>query len=341
MCDFLLIGPRTNIKNPSKTGGAVVLFENLIENLEKQKVSYLLIDSNKENYKSNLFAYVLIFFQIMKSFFKVQHISLHSSRDYMFFAPIILILCKTFNKTCSLRKFGGEAYSCYSNAKGIKKKLLHFIFKNVDFLFLELKVLVDNFKTINQNTFWFPNVREKPFIKASKNNYSKKFIFISQVKYEKGIDEIVKAFLKLDDSFNIDIFGPIVDDRYTDGYFEKFSNISYKGSLNASDVLPTLNEYDVLLLPTFYEGEGYPGIIIESYSIAKPVISTRWKGIVEIVDENETGLLIDIKNNEQLIDAITSINEENYRLYSNAAFDKFKLFNAKEQTSLFLETILR
>ena len=338
MYKLLILGPKTNKKNPSKTGGAVVLFENLIEKLNESKIDYTLIDTNKENYKNTYIANVSVIFQLMYKQFGKTHISLHSSRDYLIFAPIVIFLSKIFNKKSSLRKFGGEAFEHYSKAKGTKKKILNFIFKNIDCLFLEMKYLVGNFKPINQNTFWFPNVRNNNNLEIRQNTYSKKFIFISQVKYEKGIDEIINAFKLLDNTFNIDIYGPIVDARYNVNTFKEFENIHYKGALNSNEVLNTLNKNDVLILPTFYEGEGYPGIIIESYSVSKPVISTKWKGIVEIVDK-KTGILIEPKNTNELVNAIKYFNEDNYLEFSKNAKEKFKEFNSEIQTKKFLNTI--
>jgi glycosyltransferase involved in cell wall biosynthesis len=338
MSKLLVIGPLTNKKNPSKTGGAVVLFENLIERLNESKIDYTLIDTNKENYKNTYIAYIAVIFQLIYKQFGKTHISLHSSRDYLIFAPIVIFVSKVFNKKCSLRKFGGEAFEHYSQAKGTKKKILNFIFKNIDYLFLEMKYLVENFKPINQNTFWFPNVRNNNDLEIKQNTYSKKFIFISQVKYEKGIDEIINAFKLLDNTFNIDIYGPIVDKKYSEDTFKKFGNINYKGALNSNEVLKTLNNNDILVLPTFYEGEGYPGIIIESYSVSKPVISTKWKGIVEIVDK-KTGILIEPKNTNELVNAIKYFNEDNYLEFSKNAKEKFKEFNSEIQTKKFLNTI--
>ena len=339
MSKLLVLGPCTNKTNPSKTGGAVVLFENLIEQLDKSKIDYVLIDTNKENYTNTLIAYLSVIFQLCFKQFGKTHISLHSSRDYIVFAPLILFISKISNKKCSLRKFGGEAFEHFTKAKGFKKKILNFIFKNIDYLFLEMKYLVENFKPINPNTFWFPNVRNENNIENINLNYNKKFIFISQVKYEKGIDEIINAFKLLDNTFTIDIYGPIVDERYNIDTFKDFENINYKGALNSNEVLKTLNDYDILVLPTFYEGEGYPGIIIESYSVEKPVISTRWKGIVEIVENEKTGLLIEPKNTNELVNAIKYFNENNYLEFSRNAKEKFKEFNSEMQTKKFLNTI--
>jgi len=338
MSSLLLLGPKTNKKDPSKTGGAVVLFENLLEQLKKENVNFKVIDTNKKNYINSLVAYVSIFIQILTKQFTCHTLSLHSSRDYIFFAPIIIVIGKLFNKQTSLRKFGGEAERSYSDAKGFKKKLLHFIFTNVDTLFLEMKYLVEFFSKINPNTFWFPNVRERHTEPSLPRSYKKKFVFISHVKKEKGIDEILEASLELDKSYTIDIYGPISDSKYNEKYFKKY-NINYCGALASEDVLPTLNQYDVLMLPTFYKGEGYPGIIIEAYSLGIPVVATAWQGIVEIVASEKTGLLIEPKNVNDLVQAIEYFDGKNYVKMSQNAYDKFDEFKSDVQTTLFLERI--
>jgi glycosyltransferase involved in cell wall biosynthesis len=336
MSKLLILGPCTNKINQSKTGGAVVLFENLIEQLNKSKIDYVLIDTNKENYKNTTIAYLFIIFQLCFKQFGKTHISLHSSRDYLFFAPIIVLICKITNKKCSLRKFGGEAFEHYSKAKGIKKKVLNFIFKNIDYLFLEMKYLVEKFKPINQNTFWFPNVRNKPTIEKKNSHFNKKFVFISHVIKEKGIDEIIEAKKYLSKEYSIDIYGPIHDSKYSNKLFTE-NKIIYKGALKSNEVLLTLAKYDVLLLPSYKEG--YPGIVLESYSMGLPIISTNLQGLKEITEQNKTGILIEPKNTNELIDAIKYFNEDNYSEFSKNAKEKFKEFNSEIQTKKFLNTI--
>ena len=336
MSKLIILGPLTNKKNPSKTGGAVVLFENLIEKLNELKIDYTLIDTNKENYKNTYIAYISIIFQLIFKQFGKSHISLHSSRDYLIFAPIIIFLSKIFNKKCSLRKFGGEAFEQYSRSKGIKKKILNFIFKNIDYLFMEMKYLVKNFKPINCNTFWFPNVRNKPKIEKNNTIFSKKFVFISHVIKEKGIDEIIEARKYLPEEYTIDIYGPIHDLKYSDKLFTE-NKIAYKGALKSSEVLLTLAKYDVLLLPSYKEG--YPGIVLESYSIGLPIISTKLQGLKEITEQNKTGILIKPKNTNELVNAIKYFNENNYSEFSKNAKEKFEEFNSDIQVKNFLGII--
>ena len=50
-------------------------------------------------------------------------------------------------------------------------------------------------------------------------------------------------------------------------------------------------EYDVLVLPTFWKGEGYPGVIIEAFSVGLPVVATNLPGISEMID-SQSGILV-------------------------------------------------
>ena len=71
-----------------------------------------------------------------------------------------------------------------------------------------------------------------------------------------------------------------------------------------------------------------PGIIIEALSVSMPVIATKWMALPEIITTEHNGILIEIKNTNQLKNAITSFNTENYGEYSNNALDSFKNFDS-------------
>jgi len=333
---ILLIGPRFNIENPEMVGGPIVLFENLIEELKKDNVDFSVLDTNKKNYRWNYFSYILIIYKIIVHASSHRYISFHSSRDYMIFSLLIIIIGKLFRRKISLRKFGGEAEYVYTNYSFITKKYLHLIFKNFDSLFFETKYLVLFFSTINPKTYWFPNVRQRKLIPELPRSFQKKFVFISHVIQEKGIDEILEAANHLDASYTIDIYGPIFDSKYSEQVFQQ-TKVSYKDALNSSEVLSVLNKYDVVLLPSYKEG--YPGIIIEAYSLGIPVITTNLQSISEIVDNHETGILIEPKNSQQLLDAIVFFDKKNYLVFSEKAYKKFDLFESSLITKKFLENL--
>ncbi|RUM62417.1 MAG: hypothetical protein DSZ03_06895 [Sulfurimonas sp.] len=331
---FLLIGPRKNITNPERTGGVIVLFEDLISYCNTHAIEYLIVDTNKENYKNKLAAYMIILFSIIVKTPKVAHVSLHgTANDFLLVAPFALIVSKIFRKSFSLRKFAGNFIELFENYAAIKKKIIIYILKQASYNFFETKYLVNYFKQYNQNTYWFPNVRAKQYV-FTDNIYRKKLLFIGAVSEEKGIEVLCHTSNLLSDGYEIDIYGGLCD-HYTQAYFSSYK-VKYKGTLKPENVINTLKQYDILLLPSFREG--YPGVIVEALSVGLPIIATNLKGIKEMVDE-QSSVLIDPDSVEQLREAIESVHDMNYAQKSAAAKKQFEQFDSELQTKLFFKRI--
>lgn len=337
---MLIFGPKFNKKNSKNIGGIIVLFEDLLSQLDKLDIKYIVIDTNKENYSNKLFAFLSIYIQFFKHFTKSKHVSIHgTAKDYLFIAPLVIFICRIFNIQTSTRKFAGNFHNIFNSYNNIFKFLIKYVLKNSNCNFFETKELVNYFSEFNNNTHWFPNVRDIMQKGHKEKIYSKKFVFISSVKKTKGINEIIKAFSELDCSYKIDIYGPIQDDDLLKNKIEITSNIKYCGAIESKHVIETLNKYDILLLPTYHEGEGYPGIIIEAFSLGIPSISTYWNSIPEIIQNDKNGLLIEPKNYIDLKNKILSINNITLSNLSINAYKSFKIFSSKDQTSLFLSRI--
>ena len=336
---LLIIGPSLNLKNPNRTGGIIILFENLKKVLSSDRIDYKLVDSNKNNYSNKLFAYISILFKLTKEAKKTNHISMHGTiNDYLYIGPYIYIISKIFNIKFSLRKFAGNFDIFFKKTNLLNRKIIIFLLKKSSSNFFETKYLVDFFKVYNSKTYWFPNVRFKSEFSVNRS-YNKKFVFMSHIKVEKGIDIILEASNLLSNDYEFHFYGEIMDEKYSRQYFDNYKNCIYHGSIDGESVIKTLNEYDVVLLPTFWIGEGYPGIIIEAYSIGIPVISTSRRGISEIVANDSTGILIPPKDANALYKAIKSINKDSYMKYSNNAFTAFNQFDSVKCTRNYIHSI--
>ena len=324
---MLIIGPLYNKKDPTRTGGIVVLFEDWIEYCDKNCVEYQVIDTNKANYLSVAIAYVSIVLQIISKSATKDVIFLNGTiNDYLYIAPIVILIGKLLHKKVYIRKFAGSFETYYYQVNNIKRGLLRYVVSNAEVAFWETKSLTRFGKLMNKDSYWFPNVRHKSnFRRDVKNKYSRRFIFLSQVKREKGINYLLKSFSLLDDSYRIDIFGPLID---VDANVIQRSNITYKGSVASDNVCKILSEYDVLILPTFWKNEGYPGIIIEAFSVGLPVIATNIGGIPEIVKDKYNGILIPPKDSDALCRAIKYFDESNYSAMAGNAYKSFDEFDS-------------
>ena len=337
MAKLLLIGSLTNKKDPTITGGVTVLFELLLNELRDKNIDFDVIDTLKDNYSNPLVAYFYVVFKLISSMHKYSHISLQATANsFITIGPVMIFFAKILNKKTSMRKFAGNFNEIHSKSKGIKKYLIEYVLRNSDVNFFETKYLVEYFKPFNKETYWFPNVRKRVMTPSLPREYKKRFIFIGTVNPEKGIDEICETIHNLNNEYIVDIYGPIYDKKYSNEYFEK-QNVSYKGALKPEEVMFVLNEYDVLLLPSYREG--YPGIIIEAFSLGIPVIATNLTGIMEMIENGKNGLLVDVKSISQLTTSINSITVESYSTLSEEAMMSFDNFNSKVQTDMFLEKL--
>ncbi|MBL4710603.1 MAG: glycosyltransferase, partial [Flavobacteriales bacterium] len=113
----------------------------------------------------------------------------------------------------------------------------------------------------------------------------------------------------------------------------------FKGILNGEkEILSTMKKYDVLILPTYYEGEGYPGVIIEAYSIGLPVIATQWKSLPEIVEHKKTGFLVEPQNAKDLKRTIELFNTDNYAEMSKNAS---QYYHDNFQVNLVMDKVMK
>jgi glycosyltransferase involved in cell wall biosynthesis len=205
--------------------------------------------------------------------------------------------------------------------------------KKSDANFFETHYLVNRFKCFNHNTYWFPNVRKKPNTPRS-GKYKKRFIFIGSITKEKGIMELLYASNLLDDSYVIDLYGPIAAD-FRSFDFSPYRAV-YQKALQPNHILETLRQYDVLILPSYREG--YPGVIIEALSLGIPIIATKLEGIKEMIDE-KCGIFIPPQNTEDIKNSVLYFNEENYRYFSQHALEYFEPFDSDSQTDCFISLI--
>ena len=84
------------------------------------------------------------------------------------------------------------------------------------------------------------------------------------------------------------------------------SKISYKGILEpkGNSIYEILSNYDLMVFLTYYQGEGFPGALLDSYISGVPVIASDWKYNSEIIKEGETGKLFISQDIDDLTDKL-------------------------------------
>ena len=138
-----------------------------------------------------------------------------------------------------------------------------------------------------------------------------RFVFFSRILQEKGVNEIIEVFKNLRNSnISIDFYGTL-QPPYSNDFFKslKSFNIQYKGFLDMSrqEGYEILSRYDVLLFPTYFEGEGFPGTLLDSFIAGVPVIATDFHANSEIIKDGVNGILIPPKDVDSLSKAIVKL----------------------------------
>lgn len=120
-----------------------------------------------------------------------------------------------------------------------------------------------------------------------------RFLFISRIRREKGIDEYLaaaEAIRKECPNTEFHILGEC------EGHYEERLRrmtdegiVVYHGS--QSDVRPFIERAACLIHPSFYP-EGMSNVLLEACAAGRPVITTDRPGCGEIVDDGKTGFLV-------------------------------------------------
>lgn len=138
---------------------------------------------------------------------------------------------------------------------------------------------------------------------------------LSRLTEDKGIEDAIKA-VKIANNrlggkkITLDLYG-MVPEQYQERFNEliKMNSeiVAYKGVANYNQTASVLKEYFAMLFPTYFHGEGFAGCLIDAFFAGIPVITTDWLYNKDIVGNNKNGILVPIKNPNELADAILKL----------------------------------
>ena len=117
-----------------------------------------------------------------------------------------------------------------------------------------------------------------------------------------------------------------------------FKKINYRGTYKESEALSIIHRYDVVLFPSYYDGEGVPGSLLDSIFAGVPSIATDWNYNSEIVTNNFNGFLVPIQDSSSIVKKLTSY-YTNYGLlfqHSQNALTRSNKFSYQETLKKFL-----
>lgn len=227
-------------------------------------------------------------------------------------APMFIALNNFYHRRLHYVVVGGWLPDYISDKKGLSEKL-----KRFDWIYVEANRMKQRLESVGfSNVLVAPNCKELQILSSEELIYDSgepyRLCTFSRVMKEKGIEDAVNAVITINKQagrmiFCLDIYGQIDSNQVQ--WFEalKYSfpeYINYGGTVPFNQSTNVLKDYHALLFPTFYEGEGFAGTLIDAMAAGVPVIASDWKYNAEVVEDGITGLLYKTGNKDQFIQCL-------------------------------------
>lgn len=155
-----------------------------------------------------------------------------------------------------------------------------------------------------------PNGIEDNAINISRTNNLNdpvKILFMAFLRETKGEFILLEACKILADrriSFRINVAGEFGSEVIKNKFFNLIdqyqltSNINHIGVIKGNEKYKLFANTDLFCYPSYYESESFPIVVLEAMQFSLPIITTRWRGIPDMVQEGENGFLVAIKDAE-------------------------------------------
>ena len=301
-----------------------------------------------ENYKRSIFAKLqLIPFFIS---FLLKGFSVAKKADIIH-AQVILsglvgaIIKKFIKKPLVLTVHGTDVNSIGNNI--LFNLLAKFVFNNCDRIIAisnDLKkTLINKFKIDKEKIAVIPyGIDANIFRKTNKNNERKKLkldpdskilLFAGRINKEKGLDYLIRAVSKarnVEKNILLAIIGEGPEKENLEKLTKRLNlekHVDFAGAKKQDELPSWMNSADMLVLPSLSEGLGM--VLIEAMACGTAVIGTKVGGILDIIDDNINGMLVEPKNAEQLYKKIA------YLLKDKEVRDKLALNGMKKAIEKF------
>ena len=181
--------------------------------------------------------------------------------------------------------------------------------------------------------------------KESSNTKKINFLFVGSIEERKGVIEIVKSFIKLNESFNrdkininLDIVGGFQSTDYENNLKNIISeksnsiNLNFNGVLNREQIRKMYLKSDVLIINS--HSEGLPVVLLEALYYGLAIITTPVGAIPEILTNKKNCLFTsdyrninDLKKNMQSLfedkKLLLELKSQNKILSENFSFKSF------------------
>lgn len=182
--------------------------------------------------------------------------------------------------------------------------------------FVDLGYYKDSKKFVLHNARSFPIVENNLW----KEGHTLRIGFIGNISKVKGVDILVKAFIKTKIDATLIIAGIVSDNLFMkelESYTKIDDRIKIIGFVDSQEFY---RKVDVVVIPSVWP-DTFPTVAFEACANNIPVICSKIGGLPEIIKQNENGLLFSPGNIDELKSIIENLTPENLNKWKeNARF---------------------
>ena len=351
--------------------GLSVAFDTFLDGMQERSIEYLLIDTSVGTSlkRAGVFSFrrmsgvlvilLKVLFNLPRS--NIVYVTMGSSLLGFIRDLIIIFMTAVFKRKLIFHLHGGGFHDFYISSSSFLRFVIRNSLCHVDRIIVLGELLKNQFDFISKkkrpDIIIVPNglpfkTSRKIINKTISKNKPIRLLYLSNMIPSKGymhVLEACKILKKKKINFVCEFAGEFMStgassdsvepDLAKTIFFKTIMNnnldseISYHGVVRGINKKNLFLNTDIFLLPTHYNGEGQPISIIEALYYGLPVISTRFRGIPEQIDDKQNGILLEIPNAKNIVNAIEQIinSPENYEYMSKEAYNSFKLKFTREQ----------
>lgn len=151
-------------------------------------------------------------------------------------------------------------------------------------------------------------VDQARFYPSSEPKQEKSVLFVGHVRQAKGIFDLLMAWKKVKTACPDSVLKIVGNDCTGGEFLKRITSLDLANSIKILGPIPNHTIPDVMrgsslfCLPSY--GEGTPVSVMEAMSCGLPIVATRVGGVPDIVIHNQTGLLVDKGDIQNLADAL-------------------------------------
>ncbi len=164
---------------------------------------------------------------------------------------------------------------------------------------------------------WRKQIRKENGYQASDFVYG----FVGRVTRDKGINELLAAFMRLDNGSKLFVIGDMEnkDTLNQDLLNKAMKNPNIKFHESVSDIERYYAALDVLVLPSYREGFG--NVVIEAAAVGTPAVISNIPGPIDAIEEGKTAVVVETKSVKSLWNGMKEIYKADNEKMSKKAFE--------------------